>query len=122
MVAIVGEACSQRGNVDEEVGLHDDDARCNHTDIFFHVIVEQVQLHSRPQRFLQIGEVAPLSGVAVIDADRTVGSIGVNIFRRDAANNAAHIILVDAQTVLMLTLVGRQQGKQQRGDVGGENG
>ena len=72
------------------------------------MVVEQVELHPRTERFLQIGEVASLRSVAIVDGDGTVGGVGLDDVGINAADDATHIVLVDAMITLALFFSCRQ--------------
>ena len=131
VVAIVGEAGRKGGDVDEEVWLDDyyagDDVRERRGGsgggrIFFNVAVEQVQLHAWPEQLLQVGEVAAVLGVAVVNGYLSVVGVGQNVHVVHAVDNAAQIFHVDAQTLGAGPVVSRQEAQQHARHVGLEDG
>ena len=84
--------------------------------------VEQVQLHAWAEQLPQVGEVAPALGVAIVDAQRSLLSVGQDVALVETVDDAPHILLIDAQTLFARTVVNGQQGQQTARHVGFEDG
>ena len=117
MMSIAGEAGRQRRDVDEEVGFDDHLTRYNDVVVFAEAAVEQVQLHTGPQQLLQVGKVAALLCIAIVDGDGAVVGIGYNQGIADFADDAPDVLFIDVEPRLLLAAIDRQEAKNLSGHI-----
>ena len=127
VVSVVGEAGGNGRDVDEEVGLHHNQARPENgqghkgASPLCVLHIKQVQLHPLTDHLSQIGMVDALFLIQVVDGDLAVLGVGIDIVLVTATDDTADIAVVHASALLTLTVLRRNQPHQAVGDVHAED-
>ena len=96
MVPVCREACRERRDIEHEVGFHHDDAWY---DDIVNMTIQKVELHPLAQYLAQIGKVTTALGVAIVNRDLTILGIGIDGCLVERTYDAAHIALIDLESL-----------------------